>query len=402
MGCMMPFEWPQLVNSEAPLAERLDPELVLYEFDEPLVFTARAATGDLVLAYRTDSDHGAGSAHRRFLVAPLSETVLEKLLAGGISVHDAMTRAWLWVVDVNEDDTVQATYAIGVNDLPPHSLPAPHVMLRADLEPLAVVRYYGPDLTSDAIPASVVEEAAKALPAALRRLMMHVIGERTLPGRPENWLRALYNLPARRLSFGSLEIAFGGPSGVFQQQPPLLADPSEVELSTIEDRAWTLLRRALDWAESAAEEPDAGSDEERVALLEALRILAPGSGGVVSRVDVGGRGVHRSAESARYSLSPESKKRATLVWRAVRRRLHEEPQYVLQEGRVREFDHDLNSFILRPTEDSLTGTNFVIEADDELTIELALQAFSTGDWVRVTGRRAKGSTDPFVVVDFIE
>ena len=117
--------WP-VVGTARPAGSLgpLTPEEVLYEFDGPRLFTARSPDGDLLLAYLCDADE----ARARFVVVPTDPSIVSQLQDGALPVRDALSRAPLWLVDLEPQGVVEVLETAPA-DLPDEALPQPGVLL---------------------------------------------------------------------------------------------------------------------------------------------------------------------------------------------------------------------------------------------------------------------------------
>lgn len=109
-----------------------EPEHVLYEYDGPRIFTTKAVTGQLFLAFFCARSPDA----IRFLVVPFSEELERRLVTGDINLRDALTRPRMWVFDLDRRWNPIGCWSVTVDELPDRLLPKPGVMLSADLQPI--------------------------------------------------------------------------------------------------------------------------------------------------------------------------------------------------------------------------------------------------------------------------
>jgi len=118
-----------LTSARKPLPEGIlgsaVPETVLYEAEEPIVFTLRTEVGQRVLAYLAD----VSATERWLLMAPCSDHSLDNLETGRVSVREALLGSWLWLGRIDNDDRWQGAWAVEADEVPPDHLPGPGVML---------------------------------------------------------------------------------------------------------------------------------------------------------------------------------------------------------------------------------------------------------------------------------
>lgn len=108
------------------------PSKLLYDFDGPRTFTFLDRDGELHLALWFDENAEAV----RYLVVQFSESLVELLETGQISIREALEQPRLWVVDVNNGGIPSAATRTTLADLPQDELPVPGTMLLPSLEPL--------------------------------------------------------------------------------------------------------------------------------------------------------------------------------------------------------------------------------------------------------------------------
>lgn len=331
-----------------------EPDEVLYEAEEPIVFTLRTAVHQRVLAYLAD----ASSTARWLLMAPCSDELLSDLKAGRVPVREALVASWLWLGRLDDHDQWKAAWAVNADDLPPEHLPAPGVMLLPEHEPVLSTRAVGATIGRTSTPASVVAYVADATRKALKGLLeleLNLLGQ----GRPSDDLRSLYDLPVQRMQYSSFEIAFSSPT-------PFLEDPSLA-------KCVQLLRRGLQWAASDDDTPlVASSDEEREAVLRAIRQLTPPTTGAIEGIDIGGQWMQHQPVA---------------LGRAARRRVQAElrrsntERVARAEGRIRNFDKDDFTFVLRDTRDGVD----VRGTFDESLYDDAIDFYTNDDRVLIAG-----------------
>ena len=105
---------------------------VLYEAEAPIVFTASAGLGQLLLAYLAESD----ASGDWLVLAPTSSSGVRQLGAGQISVREALTSSWLWLARRLPSGEVERAWVVETKDVPDSHLPAPGTPLRPEQDPL--------------------------------------------------------------------------------------------------------------------------------------------------------------------------------------------------------------------------------------------------------------------------
>jgi hypothetical protein len=336
-----------------------EPVEILYEAEEPVIFTLTTRFQQRLLAYLAWVTPDA----RWLLLAPCGDQLLEGLKQGRVPVRAALEASWLWLAKLGNGDSWDGPWAVDPATFPQEHLPERGLMLLPEHEPVLSTRAVGAQLGKSSTPASVVAYVANATRKSLKRLLEHTL-ERDGQGRPSDALRATYDLHVQRFGYASFEIAFTSPTSV-QDDPAL-------------QRAVALLRKGITWAGSDHEAPlVAESDEERDAVLHAIKELTPPTTGVIERIDIGGQWMNH---------------RPVVLRRAARRRVQAELRRTDAErivsiiGRLGEFDKDNFVFILR---DTSKGVDVRGSFEEELFDEL-LEHFTNDDRVVVVGAERGG------------
>lgn len=330
------------------------PEEILYEAEEPVVFTLRTALGQRVLAYLAD----ASATTRWLLLTPCGDALLTDLKRGRVPVREALEQSWVWLATLDNRDEWSDAWAIELGDIPPDHLPQPGVMLLPEHQPVLSTRAVGPSIGRATTPASVVAFVADRTRRALKSLLEFEL-DLASQGRPSEDLRALYDLPVQRISYASFEVSFSAPERLFD-------DPAL-------ERSVALLRRGLRWAAAEDGAPLSASDDaQRSAVLRALKLLTPPTTGAIQRIDIGGRWMRNRPAI----LQRDSSRR---VQTELRRTTSE--RVAQAEGRLREFDKDNLTFTLRDTPDG----NPVRGAFDEELYDELFDYFANDDRVTVAG-----------------
>ncbi|MDB4963393.1 MAG: hypothetical protein JWP01_3392 [Myxococcales bacterium] len=339
----------------------LRPKHVLDELDRPTLFTASFPTTQLALVYWIEED-ALGDDVR--LVVPTQSTIIEHLLRGELTIREALRQPWAWLAFGDGD-----ARSIRVEDLPHDCLPRAGIYLSREFEPIISVRFTG-DIDENNVTASIIGRATDTVRRALKPLLDYVT-DRDVEGRPTNSLRRLYDLPARRMAYGSFEVDFGAPA-----QLDLLGDDRRYM-----EQAAGMLRRGLSWAAETSKDSTPPDDPEWDAILTALRYLVPPGTGQVSNVELSGQ-----LTGSKVSLNRQATRN---VIRALKFR--GKPKAVNLEGYVREFDRDKLTFTLRPEPGVMHGEkcycdeSLVGDVDDAFNSErrVNLIGFRSGGWIQV-------------------
>jgi hypothetical protein len=367
--------WP---SNESLAAVQLDvlgalaPVEVLYEFEGPCIFTARTSHGADVLAYLSEDLEDDGCL--RFIVATTSIATIKDLKCGVISVREALERGSLWLVDYSYRYSPLQAYTVGIDQLPEDALPARGTMLWPSLEPALTVRLEGSDIREGRIPAAAFSLAAEIAGNALKPIFEWAARglRQDTSGRPPEWLRDLYTMPAQRFAFGSLEVAFG--------QVPFDSEHARTPRD-ISEAGWSAVREGLAWAVSGDAVPSGDGDGEKwLAILESMRRLAPAANGPVSAVEVWGAVI--GIQDRRVRLDRQATKRIRSALTELKKR--HEVQLRVFTGRVRDLDRDKLTFILRDVVGEGGDVHLVL--GDERLLETALEAYYQELKVNVAAR----------------
>lgn len=349
-----------------------EPEEILYEFDGPRIFTLRDIQQEPYLVYWADGNDG----FNRYVVVPTSAAIVSSLKLGEVSVLEALNQPRCWLFDVTHADQFQACQRVEFSDIPRDSLPAVGTMLLPELEPLLTLRAIGDTIVPGHIPGSVIRSCVEGVQKSLKFLSEFVLGKTPQQGRPNEFLRSLFDLPAQHLALSSFVISFRMPI----QEKNLLTRTGEksVEAETLAE-VGRLLNKGLRWLTSASGEAgifSAEAPDEWEVLLRALRELTPPAQGQIKQLELRGRllGSHPQP----FKLDRTSRQHVNTAIHT--RRL--EPRVVKLTGRIRELDKDRMSFELREIPEPPFAQRFVFE---EQLREDVIKAFDSEDIVTVGG-----------------
>jgi hypothetical protein len=121
---------------DAQRFEPFEPLRVLNFFDGPRIFTFQDTDDALCLACWNDE----GDSHSRFLVVPVTETIISNLEGGSLTVREALEQPRLWVVDLGFDGAVAEAWLVSPKDVPDDAQPQPGTMLHRDHDPRLSLR----------------------------------------------------------------------------------------------------------------------------------------------------------------------------------------------------------------------------------------------------------------------
>lgn len=374
----------------------LAPREVLYEFEVPCIFTADTPAGVLVLAYLSEDLEQERTL--RFIVTTTSPTTVQELKTGVISVRDAFDRGSLWVVDCDYRHEPQRAFSVAPEHLPADALPDRGTMLWPQLEPAFVVKLKGAEVLPGSVPSAALTQAAEIGATAFKPVFEWAArAVRPDPGgRPPEWLRLLFGLPTQRFSHGSLEVAFGLVD-VPEDPQTSMAEFSAPSPSPrdIQREAWAAIAEGLAWSVGDGDVPRDQGDKW-LAILEALKRLAPNSTGPVTSIEVSGRMVGRIKHP--YSLDRASTKRI----RSALTELKKTQEVLLRvfTGRVRDLDLDKLTFILRDVSDQ--EGDLALQLDNDQLLETAREAHYQELEVSVAARRVEKKAWIATDIEFVQ
>ncbi len=361
-----------------PLQRRLFPSLepveILYEFEAPRIFTTKDADGELNLVYWSEEANSVW----RYIVVPTMPMTIKSLREGRISVWDALNQPRSWICDTNLSGDVTDVYRVDFDGIPYDVLPAPSAMLLPSLEPLLTLRAVGDTIVAGSVPGSVIRGCVEGVQKSFKFLSEYVLGLDPQRGRPDEFMRRLFDLPAQRVAFRSFEIAFRMP---IEERDLFTANGQKTPETETLEVVGGLLIKGLHWLQSAAGEegiysPDNPSEGE--VLFRALKELTPSSQGIIDYIELGGRLFGPTAKPVILRQTHRQRVNTAIRNRSL------EPQILDLEGRVRELDMDRLSFELREIDSpGVPSQRFVF---DEELMEDVFQAAQGGRRVRVAAR----------------
>ena len=305
---------------EATSFGSFEPKEVLYAFDGPRIFSLSGIDDELYLSYWSDENED----FTRYVVVPTTPKILRKLTNGTISVHDALDQPICRLCDVSHKGEIINCQSVSFDAIPGDALPEVDTMLWPGLEPLITLRAIGSKIKQGQIPSSVLITCVESVQKVCKILSEHVMGKVPQAGRPHEFLRRLFDLPAQRLAFNSFEISFRLPQEQ-QGTPNPDFSPSEETLQEVGG----LLEKGLRWlSEGAASNPaPAENPDENAAILRALKALTP-SQGSIEKLEIRGRLIKRRTP---FVLDPSARQRVN----SALRNLALDSKAVVLEGRIR-------------------------------------------------------------------
>jgi len=349
-----------------------EPEDILYEFDGPRIFTLRDTDQELYLAYWSDGNDD----FNRYVVVPTSAAILASLKTGEANVLEVLNQPRCWLCDVTHADQFQDCHRVEFADIPRDCLPSVGTMLLPELEPLLTLRAVGDAIVPGHIPGSVIRSCVEGVQKSFKFLSEFVLGKSPQQGRPDEFLRRLFDLPAQNFAFGSFVISFRMP--IEEKNLFTATGQKSPEAETLEE-VGRLLDKGLRWLISVAGEEGVytpAAPEEGEVLLRALKELTPSTQGHIEQFELRGRLLGSRPKA--FTLNRESRQRVNT---AIRNR-HLEPKVVTLRGRIRQLDKDRMSFELRDVPELSNSQRFVFE---EALRDDVIQAFNSDEIVTVSG-----------------
>lgn len=340
-----PGNWPVLVD--------LEPVRVLDEYDGPRLFTIRSQDGYDLLAYQCGED----ATTERFLITPIEKGRVEKIETNGLTLREALTDGWLWVVDRDRSGALTKPIRVDASNLPSNALPRAGIRLNREPDVFLRLRMVGPKLGVSGVPAHVVKRTAEGAMKAVKTLISQVLAVDITQGRPTQALRQYYDLPALSFAQKSFEVAFGYPD---QTDRPDVGDAKKVQ------EVCKLFQQGLHWAVASSENTPPVNAEWQ-AILEAVSAVAPPQQGDIVSVEVSG------AIAGTDTPIPLTREAAQRIGSARRKMVSPRPPSTLY-GRVRELDKDRYTFILRSSTQPERQVAF-----DDVFFEEVSSAFDSDD-----------------------
>jgi hypothetical protein len=92
---------------------------VLYEAEEPIVFTISVDASRKLIGYLADHN----TEGRWIIVAPCGPKTLTDLMSGSLPVREALTASWMWLVQVGANHRPIAAWTIDESTIPDGHLP---------------------------------------------------------------------------------------------------------------------------------------------------------------------------------------------------------------------------------------------------------------------------------------
>ncbi len=362
-----------------------EPLRVLNYYDGPRIFTFNDADDALCLACWSDEDE----THSRFLVVPVTDGIIAHLEDGLLSVREALAQPRLWVVDWSQDGSLAGAWLVDHQDVPVDSQPQPRTMLHRSLDPILSLRATGEAIRPGEIPGSVIKSTVEGAQRAIKCLAEYEMDLPTRKGRPSRALRKLYDLPVQKTLAASFEVQFRSPLN----EPTLFEGLEESEileekgvLSHVADHLKTGLSWLTTTTSVASALPVPENPDLSLAIIKALKFLAPSPRGPIREMEIRGELAIQSAEPVRLSRNVRS-----ILNGAMSRIPATKQRRVELSGRIREVDERMMRFELH--DEKLTpATIRVCEFDPDLWDDV-YEMFGVEETVDVIGIETNPSSN---------
>lgn len=201
--------WNRKLPSSRPRnVFKIEPDRVLYEFDEPLVFTAIMGLQDSIFAKVDEYDQ-----HDLYISSPTTPRVIEALLAGNLSLLGAVSRGDCILVETDRGGNVIQYWSTTIDNVPPSILPQAGVGLHEEaafvvdtieqLDAYFSVRFTGTQLSHEAISFGLFKGLVNDFYEASRKILAPELLARSKS--------STFDFPLFAPAFGSLVLSVGAP-----------------------------------------------------------------------------------------------------------------------------------------------------------------------------------------------
>jgi len=115
-------------DREVTINFSLAPARVIFEAEVPLLYTVAAPAGRELLVYLAETT-AAGSW---YILASCGKNTVTDMRNGKLTVREALTSSWMWLVYKKDDDGQVEAWAVDADDIPDEHLPVPGTLLFAE------------------------------------------------------------------------------------------------------------------------------------------------------------------------------------------------------------------------------------------------------------------------------
>lgn len=186
----------------------LEPFDVLYEYDGPIIFRAKAGLVDLLLSKIEEKDQVS-----RYLTCITNDENIGALRAGRLSVYGAFDRDSFWIIDADAQSRVLRYWNCARDQVPERFLPEPGLGLFhwqgavpdtvEQSSAIIALKFRGAELSEHGIPLGRLKELVDQTFSAVRRILT--------PPQLANTRSSTFDVEVAPLKFASLVIAVKEP-----------------------------------------------------------------------------------------------------------------------------------------------------------------------------------------------
>lgn len=186
----------------------LEPFDVLYEYDGPIIFRAKAGLVDLLLSKIGEHDQVS-----RYLTCTTNDENIEALRAGRLSVYGAFDRDSFWIIDADAQSRVQRYWNCARDQVPGRYLPEPGLGLfhwqgavpdtLEQSSAIIALKFRGAELSEHGIPLGRLKELVDQTFSTVRKILT--------PPQLANTRSSTFDVEVAPLKFASLVIAVKEP-----------------------------------------------------------------------------------------------------------------------------------------------------------------------------------------------
>lgn len=383
--------------THSPFGGSIDPDDVLYFYDEPLIFTAKTPISHL-LCSKVDERNGIS----HYLAVSTNDTVISRLKSGRMSLRSAFYQTWCWIIETDDDFAVCSWTGRTPEEIPEQYFPDPGyglyhhhgIIIDAYSEhlrpaPFMSVHFKGGDLKEDAISFGVFRNLVDEAYGSIRKIFLSALNPLAQAGVSENTIARILQIPVRPPKFASLTLDIEMPTIDLKA----VKRPPEVDIDTAKKDFSEASSFFIDAAKEITTAAKNNSLNKGVAseFSETINIMSQ----IVPTQDTSFDVVEISAQSG-------NERRSVIVDAQTGYRIKEASRVnnlSTREiiGTIVELSVRSNSFIMKTPRGreitcSVTGKE----------IKEALPAMQDGMTVKVSGRIFKRKRRDFVAVKYIE
>uniref|UniRef100_A0A9E7ZVM9 Uncharacterized protein n=1 Tax=Bosea sp. NBC_00436 TaxID=2969620 RepID=A0A9E7ZVM9_9HYPH len=274
----------------------LEPVEVLYEYDGPVIFRAKAGLVDLLLS--KISEHEKVS---RYLSCTTNNDSVEALKSGRLSVYGALDRDSFWIIDIDAQARVQRYWNCARDDVPGRFFPKPGLGLfhwqgavpdtLEQSSAILALKFRGAELTEHGIPLGKLKELIDQTFSTIRKILT--------PPQLANTRSSTFDVEVAPLKFASLVIAIKEP--VINMQA--IGRIKSLRKYTKEDIEAEVRARSGEFVRKLQEVSmftrtgifHEGYAEANFVFLDTLSELLPDENGTISSIEFNGPTEHGTA-----------------------------------------------------------------------------------------------------------